>query len=75
MKTLNEQNQTSSRKHTQAKNTEKANLIKPLIIKDEMLILSSKDGLFLWLREQSLDSQKSDFESSASAISPLRQSE
>jgi len=56
MKTIFEQNQASSRKHTEAKNTEKANLIKPLILKGEMLILSSKDGLFLCLGGQVLDS-------------------
>ena len=47
MKTAFEQNQASTRKHTEAKNTEKANLAKPLIIKGEMLVLSSKDELFL----------------------------
>jgi len=47
MKTLFEQNQASSRKHTEAKNIKNGDLVKPLIIKDEMLILSSKDGLFL----------------------------
>ncbi|MDD5482256.1 MAG: hypothetical protein PHP98_01200 [Kiritimatiellae bacterium] len=47
MKTLFEQNQASSRKHTEAKNTEKVDLAKPLIIKGEMLVLSSKGGLFL----------------------------
>jgi len=30
----------------EAKNTEKANYIKLLIIKDEMLVLSSEDRLF-----------------------------
>jgi len=46
MKTLNEQNQASLPMPIKAKNTQKGNLIKQLTIKDEMLVLSSEDGLF-----------------------------
>jgi len=47
MKTLFEQNQAGSPKPIKAKNTQKGYFVKPLIIKGEMLVLSSEDGLFL----------------------------
>ena len=65
MKTLNEQNQASSQKLMEAENTEKANLVKSLIIKDGMLILGGKIRDIKWSQLSGSNRRPADYKSAA----------